>query len=142
MTTTNESDNGSTDTPEKEPARSTRGSRTKRATGTGGIVKARPKASDIIVLADNTRLVETDSLPNHRPIALDNFEIVGTLDRAGDRPIGANTFEISTIDTLPGHRPVGVSNLHIADIHTLPGDRPIAPNEVDPPTAVLMGYLD
>jgi hypothetical protein len=144
MTTTNESSNGSADTPEKEPAasRSTRGTRTKRAASTGGIVKASPKNSDVIVLADNTRLVETDSLPNHRPIALGTFEIVGTLDRAGDRPIGANTFEISTTDTLPGHRPVGVSTLHIADIHTLPGDRPIADNEVDPPASVLMGYLD
>lgn len=140
MTTTN--DSGSTDTPEKEPARSTRGTRTKRATSTGGIVKASPKNGDVMVLTDNTRVVETDTLPNHRPIALGTFEIVGTLDRAGTRPIGANTFEISTTDTLPGHRPVGVSTLHIADIHTLPGDRPIADNEIDPPTSVLMGYLD
>lgn len=143
MTTTNDSSNGSADTPEKEPARSTRGSRTKRAAASGGIVKASPKNSDVLVLSDNTRVVETDSLPNHRPIALGTFEIVGTLDRAGTRPIGANTFEISTVDTLPGHRPVGVSTLHIADIHTLPGDRPIAPNdEVDPPASILMGYLD
>jgi hypothetical protein len=143
--TTTESSNGSADTPEKEPtaSRTTRGSRTKRAaSSTGGIVKASPKDSDVIVLADSTRLVETDSLPNHRPIALGAFEIVGTLDRAGVRPIGANTFEISTTDTLPGHRPVGVNTLHIADIHTLPGDRPIADNEIDPPSSVLMGYLD
>lgn len=144
MTTTNDSSNGSADTPEKEPARSTRGTRNKRAAASdGGIVKASPKNSDVLVLADNTRVVETDSLPNHRPIALGTFEIVGTLDRAGTRPIGANTFEISTVDTLPGHRPVGVSTLHIADIHTLPGDRPIAPNdEVDPHPSILMGYLD
>lgn len=144
MTTTNDSSNGSADTPEKEPTRSTRGTRNKRgAASDGGIVKASPKNSDVLVLADNTRVVETDSLPNHRPIALGTFEIVGTLDRAGVRPIAANTFEISTVDTLPGHRPVGVSTLHIADIHTLPGDRPIAPNdEVDPPPSILMGYLD
>ena len=145
MTTTNDSSNGSADTPQKEASTTSRsrGTRTKRAATSGGIVKASPKNSDVIVLADNTRLVETDSLPNHRPIALGTFEVVGTLDRAGDRPIGANTFEISTIDTLPGHRPVGVSTLHIADIHTLPGDRPIAPNdEVDPPASILMGYLD
>lgn len=143
MTTTNDSSNGSADTPEQEPTRSTRGGRTKRTAANGGIVKASPKNSDVLVLSDNTRVVETDSLPNHRPIALGTFEIVGTLDRAGVRPIGANTFEISTVDTLPGHRPVGVSTLHIADIHTLPGDRPIAPNdEVDPPASILMGYLD
>jgi hypothetical protein len=144
MTTTNDSSTGSADTPEKETTRSTRGSRTKRNTSDGGgIVKANSEDSDVMVLADNTRVVETDSLPNHRPIALGTFEIVGTLDRAGTRPIGANTFEISTVDTLPGHRPVAVSHLHIADIHTLPGDRPIAPNdEVDPPTSILMGYLD
>ncbi|HSM83249.1 MAG TPA: hypothetical protein VLS96_16295 [Nodosilinea sp.] len=144
MTTNNEAGNGSADASEKETTASrSRGTRTKRAATSGGIVKASPKSSDVIVLADNTRLVSTDTLPNHRPIALGTFEVVGTLDRAGDRPIGANTFEISTIDTLPGHRPVGVSTLHIADIHTLPGDRPIAPNDdVDPPAAILMGYLD
>lgn len=143
--TTNDSSNGSADTPEKETTsgRSSRGSRTKRNTSSGGgIVKANSEG-DVMVLADNTRVVETDSLPNHRPIALGTFEVVGTLDRAGVRPIAANTFEISTLDTLPGHRPVAVSHLHIADIHTLPGDRPIAPNdELDPPPSVLMGYLD
>lgn len=144
MATTNDSNNGTADTPEKEPAsRSTRGSRKRASSSEGGIVKASPKNSDVMVLSDNTRVVETDTLPNHRPIALGTFEIVGTLDRAGTRPIGANTFEISTTDTLPGHRPVAVSHLHIADIHTLPGDRPIAPNdEVDPPPSILMGYLD
>ncbi|MFQ4134860.1 hypothetical protein PGN35_000920 [Nodosilinea sp. PGN35] len=145
MTTTNDSSNGSADTPEKEPARSGRGTRNKRAADSGGIVKAGPKTSDVLVLSDNTRVVETDSLPNHRPIALSEFEIVGTLgpERPIGRPIGANTFEISTVDTLPGHRPVEVSTLHIADIHTLPGDRPIAPNDqVDPPPSILMGYLD
>ncbi|MBE9139360.1 hypothetical protein IQ254_19525 [Nodosilinea sp. LEGE 07088] len=144
MTTTNASSNGGTDTPEKEATSTrSRGTRTKRAASSGGIVKASPKGNDVIVLDDNTRLVETDSLPNHRPIALSTFEVVGTLDRAGDRPIAGNTFEISTLDTLPGHRPIAVSTLHIADIHTLPGDRPIAPNdEVDPPAAILMGYLD
>lgn len=142
MTTTNDSSNGSADTPEQEPTRSTRGNR-KRAAATGGIVKASPKNGDVMVLSDDTRVVETDTLPNHRPIALGTFEIVGTLDRAGVRPIGANTFEISTTDTLPGHRPVAVSTLHIADIHTLPGDRPIADNDdVDPHPSILMGYLD
>ncbi|MBE9159063.1 hypothetical protein IQ265_19805 [Nodosilinea sp. LEGE 06152] len=143
MTTTNDSSNGSADTPEKEAARPGRGNRTKRNASTGGIVKASPDNGDVLVLSDNTRVVETDTLPNHRPIALGTFEVVGTLDRAGVRPIGANTFEISTIDTLPGHRPVAVSTLHIADIHTLPGDRPIADNDdVDPPVSILMGYLD
>ncbi len=144
MTTTNDSSNGSADTPEKEPTRSGRSNRSKRAAAGGGdIVKAALSNHDVMVLADNTRVVETDSLPNHRPIALGTFEIVGTLDRAGTRPIGANTFEISTTDTLPGHRPVGVSTLHIADIHTLPGDRPIADNDdVDPQPSILMGYLD
>ncbi|PSN12770.1 hypothetical protein C7293_18800 [filamentous cyanobacterium CCT1] len=144
MTTTNDSSNGSADTPEKEAAsRSTRGRNKRSAAAGGDIVKAGINNGDVMVLADNTRVVETDTLPNHRPIALGTFEVVGTLDRAGVRPIGANTFEISTVDTLPGHRPVAVSHLHIADIHTLPGDRPIAPNDdVDPPASILMGYLD
>lgn len=143
MTTTNDSSNGNADTPEKEPttSRSTRGTR-KRGTASGGIVKASPETGDVIVLTDNTRVAETDSLPNHRPISLGGFEIVGTIDRAGVRPIGANTFEISTTDTLPGHRPIEVSTMHISDLHTLPGDRPIAPNEIDPAPSVLMGYLD
>jgi hypothetical protein len=50
---------------------------------------------------------------------------------------------VANTDTLPGHRPIAVSTLPIADLHVLPGDRPIAPNDViDPPAAVLMGYLD
>lgn len=140
MTTSNDASNGNAETPEKEPT-SRRGSRTKRADQSGGLVKA--DTDTVFVLADNTRLVVTDSLPNHRPIALSTFEIVGTLDRAGVRPIAANTFAISTIDLLPGHRPVAVSDLQIADLHVLPGDRPIAPNDIiDPLPAVLMGYLD
>ncbi|HIK45328.1 MAG TPA: hypothetical protein IGR64_10645 [Leptolyngbyaceae cyanobacterium M65_K2018_010] len=144
MTTPNEASNGTPETPEKEttPRRSSRAARGKRTTASGGLVKAEDHGA-VIVLADNTRLVETDTLPNHRPIALSTFEIVGTLDRAGDRPIAANTFEVATTDLLPGHRPIAVSDLPISDLHVLPGDRPIAPNDViDPPAAVLMGYLD
>ncbi len=144
MTTTTNSGNGSAETPEKEPAasRPARGSRTKRASSSGDLVKANSEEHSVLVLADNSRMIETDSLPNHRPISLGTFEIVGTLDRAGKRPIGATTFEISTTDTLPGHRPIEVSTMHVSDLHTLPGDRPIAPNEIDPSPSVLMGYLD
>jgi hypothetical protein len=93
------------------------------------------------VLSDNTRVFETDTLPNHRPIELSSFEVVGTL--GGGRPIAANTFDVATTDILPGHRPVAVSTLHVSDLHVLPGDRPIAPNDVvDPAPSVLMGYLD
>jgi len=144
MTTSNTSSNDNADTPDKEETTSGRGSRSsgraKRQPKEAGLVKAEIDHSSIIVLSDNTRLVETDSLPNHRPIALSNFEVV---DWVGGRPIAANTFQISTIDTLPGHRPIAVSDLPVADLHVLPGDRPIAPNDlVDPPASVLMGYLD
>jgi hypothetical protein len=141
MTTSNDTSNSNAETPEKDTTtrRTGRGKRT--TTPEGGLVKA--EDHKVFVLADNTRLVETDSLPNHRPIALSTFEIVGTLDRAGHRPIGANTFEISTTDLLPGHRPVAVSDLLISDLHVLPGDRPIARNDtLDPQPSVLMGYLD
>ena len=139
MTTPNDASNAETAEKETSPRRS---SRAKRNTSEGGLVKA-GESGVVFVLDDETRLVETDTLPNHRPIALSNFEIVGTLDQAGHRPIGANTFLISTLDTLPGHRPIGVSTLMISDLHTLPGDRPIAPNDVvDPRPSVLMGYLD
>lgn len=140
MTTSNDASSGNADTPEKATT-SRRGGRAKRTTQDGELVKA--DNGTVMVLDDGTRLVVTDSLPNHRPISLVSFEIVGTLDRAGVRPIGANTFAISNIDLLPGDRPVAVSDLHIADLHVLPGDRPIAPNDtVDPPVGVLMGYLD
>jgi hypothetical protein len=143
--TSNSSSNGNAETSAPETSqtssRSSRSSRAKRQTKSeGGIVKADNREA-YIVLSDNSRVVETDTLPNHRPIELSNFEIVGTLP--GDRPIAANTFEVATTEILPGHRPVAVSNLPIADLHVLPGDRPIAPNDVvDPPAAVLMGYLD
>lgn len=142
MTTSNSSSNGNADTPAKEASQtSSRSSRAKRQTkSNSGIVKASAHEA-FIVLSDNTRVVETDTLPNHRPIELSSFEIVGTLP--GDRPIAANTFEVATTDILPGHRPVAVSNLPVADLHVLPGDRPIAPNDVvDPPAPILMGYLD
>ncbi|MBU6230541.1 MAG: hypothetical protein KGQ93_12740 [Cyanobacteria bacterium REEB459] len=141
MTTPNDIPSDTSEAPASPtPARS---SRTKQNAQAGGeLVKAEHHGA-VIVLDDNTRLVETDTLPNHRPIALSTFQVVGSLDRAGERPIAANTFKVSTIDTLPGHRPVAVSDLPIADLHVLPGDRPIAPNDVvDPPVAILMGYLD
>ena len=141
MTTPNETSNGNADTPDKDTS-PRRSSRAKRSPEAGNLVKASGHGA-VIVLEDETRLVETDTLPNHRPIALSTFEIVGTLDRAGVRPIAANTFAIASTDLLPGHRPVAISTLPIADLHVLPGDRPIAPNDViDPPAPVLMGYLD
>ncbi len=142
MTTSNSSSNGNADTPDKDTDQTSgRSSRAKRQNKSdSGIVKASAKKA-FIVLSDNTRVVETDTLPNHRPIELSNFEVVGSLP--GDRPIAANTFEVATTDLLPGHRPVAVSTLRVSDLHVLPGDRPIAPNDVvDPPAAVLMGYLD
>ncbi len=145
MTTPNETSNGNAETPEKETTarRTGRTTRPKRTDAAAGELVKAEGSGVVFVLDDNTRLVETDTLPNHRPIALSTFEIVGTLDRAGVRPIAANPFEVSTTDLLPGHRPVAVSDLHISDLHVLPGDRPIAPNDViDPLPSVLMGYLD
>ena len=109
----------------------------------GSLVKAQDEGKEaVFVLSDSTRLVPTDSLPNHRPIALSEFTVVGSLDMAGDRPIMADTFEIAG-DLLPGHRPIAVSTLPVSDLHFLPGNRPIAPNDVvDPPAPTLMGYLD
>lgn len=106
----------------------------------GGLVKA--EKHEIIELSDHTRVVESDSLPNHRPITVGSLEVVDTLSSAGRRPVMANSFEISTTDTLPGHRPVAVSRLKISDIDTLPGHRPIASNEIDEEPSTLMGYLD
>ncbi|MEO0768997.1 MAG: hypothetical protein AAFY72_06130, partial [Cyanobacteria bacterium J06649_4] len=106
----------------------------------GGLVKA-PK-SEIVELADHTRVVESESLPNHRPIALSEVEVVDSLSSAGVRPVMADSFEISTTDSLPGHRPVAVSTLVVSDIDTLPGHRPIASNDIDEDPTILMGYLD
>ncbi|PSN11128.1 hypothetical protein C7271_25045 [filamentous cyanobacterium CCP5] len=136
--------NGKADTPEKAE-QSAPASRSKRSSSSrsAGIVKSDAKESSIIVLEDQTRLLPTDYLPNHRPIEASDFEVVGTLDAAGMRPIMSNGFEIADSNTLPGHRPIAMSTLQISDLHTLPGNRPIAPNDViDPPAAALMGYLD
>ncbi len=145
MTTPNDVDTPTPATPESETSgrRPSRASRSKASASTGGgLVKAEGHGA-VIVLEDNTRLVESDTLPNHRPIALSTFQVVGSLDRAGERPIAANTFEVANTDMLPGHRPIAVSTLPVSDLHGLPGDRPIAPNDViDPPASILMGYLD
>lgn len=116
-----------------------RGSRTrKKPASNGGLVKAEKR--DIVILEDNTRVVETDSLPNHRPITVGSVEVVDTL--GGGRPVMADTFEIATTDTLPGHRPVAVSHLEISESGMLPGNRPIASNDIDEAPGELMGYLD
>ncbi len=106
----------------------------------GGLVKA--SKNEIIELADHTRVIESDSLPNHRPIALSNIDVVDSLSSAGMRPIMSGSFEISKTDTLPGHRPIAVSTLVISDLDVLPGHRPIANNDIDEEPHILMGYLD
>lgn len=110
------------------------------STSKGRLVKA-PK-HEIMELADHTRVVESDSLPNGRPITLSNIDVVSSLSSAGQRPIMSDSFEISTTDTLPGHRPIAVSTLVISDLDTLPGHRPIASNDIDEDPPTLMGYLD
>ncbi|MBD0266864.1 hypothetical protein [Pseudanabaena sp. FACHB-2040] len=141
MTTTNGTSNADSDTPEQPEAKTT--SRSKRQSAkNSGLVKARAE-DDVIVLANNVRLIPTEYLPNHRPIQVSDFEIVATLDSAGQRPIMANTFEIANTDVLPGHRPIEVSHFPTDDLHMLLGNRPISPNDVvDPPSFLLMGYLD
>ncbi len=131
-----ETNNGST----QDSGSSERGRKKATSNESGGIVKA--NSSEIIVLEDNTRVVETDTLPNNRPITVSEFEVVDTLSSAGIRPVMANTFEVANTDHLPGHRPVAVSTLDISDLDTLPGHRPIASNDIDEDSAVLMGYLD
>ncbi|MBE9077922.1 hypothetical protein IQ241_11565 [Romeria aff. gracilis LEGE 07310] len=133
--TTDSSDNGN------RTRRKTANSSAKGETAAqGGLVKA--EKHEIIELSDHTRVIESDSLPNHRPITVSGIEVVDTLSSAGRRPVMANSFEISTTDTLPGHRPVAVSRLKISDLDTLPGHRPIASNDIDEDPPTLMGYLD
>ncbi|MEL6249193.1 MAG: hypothetical protein AAFY78_03710 [Cyanobacteria bacterium J06648_16] len=133
-------DNGTQEgTESKTTSRSTR-SRKKPSSASNGSGLVKAEKHDIIILEDHTRVFETDSLPNHRPITVSEMEVVGTL--GGGRPIMANSFEISTTDTLPGHRPVAVSHLEISESGMLPGNRPIASNDIDEAPTELMGYLD
>lgn len=126
-------------TASKTASSSSRPRKTPAGSGSnGGLVKAEKR--EIIVLEDNTRVVEADSLPNHRPITVSEVEVVDTL--GAGRPIMADTFEIATTDTLPGHRPVAVSHLVVSESGMLPGNRPIASNDIDEAPSELMGYLD
>lgn len=108
----------------------------------GGLVKSKKATSTLAILDVNTnaQLVPTDSLPNHRPIAVSTLKVVNTLP--GNRPIMQDTLEIVNTDLLPGHRPIMASLLHSVTLDVLPGGRPIGPNEVDPDSYTLMGYLD
>ncbi|MEL7523741.1 MAG: hypothetical protein AAGJ80_19325, partial [Cyanobacteria bacterium J06553_1] len=106
----------------------------------GGLVKA-PK-NEIIELQGHVRAVESDSLPNHRPIELSDLAVVDSLSSAGVRPVMSDSFEIATTESLPGHRPVAVSTLDVSDLDVLPGHRPIASNDIDEDPGTLMGYLD
>ena len=149
MSTQNETTNGQSSTEkqtsEADNTKSTTAKSSTRREAKSSIVKTDDKDNGevVFVLNDSTRLVPTEYLPNHRPIALSNFDVVGSLDMAGDRPIMSNDFEVATTDMLPGHRPVAVSNLPISELNFLPGNRPIASNDVvDPIPSVLMGYLD
>ncbi|MEM9905104.1 MAG: hypothetical protein AAF921_08795 [Cyanobacteria bacterium P01_D01_bin.44] len=138
-TTENKNTDSSTKPPNGSNGRATRRKPTASQTKSGGLVKA--KKQDIIVLEDHTRVVETDSLPNHRPIELNDFEVVDTLNSAGNRPVMADTFAIVTTDSLPGHRPVAANSIDFSHVDLLPGNRPVASNDIDNP-AELMGYLD
>ena len=113
---------------------------TSSASKSGGIVKA--QKPDIIVLADNSRVVETNTLPNNRPVTVSDVDVVHNLSSAGVRPVMSDNFEIASTDHLPGHRPVAVSTLVVSDLDTLPGHRPIASNDIDEDPVALMGYLD
>ncbi len=130
----------STATGTRKKASSASSAEAKGDAGKGGLVKA--AKNEIMELSDHTRVVESDSLPNHRPIALSNIDVVDSLSSAGRRPIMGNSFEIANTDSLPGHRPVAVSTLVVSDIDSLPGHRPIASNDIDEDPATLMGYLD
>ena len=106
----------------------------------GGLVRA-PK-NEIMELPDHTRVVESDTLPNNRPISLSEIEVVDSMSSAGRRPIMSNSFEISTTDTLPGHRPIAVDTHDFSNVDMLPGHRPIADNDSGEDPSSLMGYLD
>ena len=108
----------------------------------GGLVKSEASEGTVMVLEDKTRLVQSNTLPNNRPIAVSDFEVVSTLTFSGMRPVMADTFKFVNLDTLPGGRPVAVSTLEISDIGFLPGNRPIASNDIDEAPSILMGYLD
>lgn len=143
MTSASESANGKADDKSTETEKATAGKATQRQAKSSLVKSPEQEPTDIIVLADDSRVVLTDTLPNHRPIGLNDFEVVGSLSSAGNRPIMADTFEVFSTDTLPGHRPVAISTLPISELDFLPGNRPIAPNEVvDPHPTILMGYLD
>lgn len=144
MSSTTEATTGQLESQGSEtPSETARKPATTRRQPKATLVKAETETPQVFVLADHTRLVQTDTLPNHRPIALSELEVVGSLNASGTRPIMANTLEIFSTDLLPGHRPVMVSTLPISDVGFLLGNRPIAPNDVvDPPAPVLMGYLD
>ncbi|WP_008311864.1 hypothetical protein [Leptolyngbya sp. PCC 6406] len=145
MTSTNEAANGQAEAKAAEASAETPRKTTTRRQPKNSIVKSKDTEgeSGVILLEDHTRLVVTDSLPNHRPIALSDLEVVGSLNSSGSRPIMANTMEVFSTDLLPGHRPVMVGTLHLSELNFLMGNRPIAPNDtVDPLPAALMGYLD
>ncbi len=143
MTITNEAADSQADAKVETAKTGTTARKTTRRQSKSPIVKAEEEKGTVFVLSDQTRIVSTDSLPNHRPIGLNEFHVVGTLHSAGSRPIMADTMEVFSTDLLPGHRPVAVNTLPISDLDFLPNHRPIAPNDVvDPAPSVLMGYLD
>ncbi|MEM6423619.1 MAG: hypothetical protein AAGF66_01720 [Cyanobacteria bacterium P01_H01_bin.119] len=107
----------------------------------GELVKA-SSDSEIVISADHAKLIETDTLPNRRPIEVSQMKVAHTLSSGGSRPVMEDTLAIASTDILPGHRPIAVSTLKVMENSGLPGNRPVASNDIDEDPATLMGYLD
>ncbi len=99
----------------------------------GGLPNGRP------IFPQTFEYYDSDTLPEHRPIALSTFKVVALLP--GDRPIAARHFDYLEGSDLPGQRPIAKSTLVYDENSTLPGGRPIAQNQPDA-SGKLMGYLD
>ena len=98
------------------------------------------EASESTTNTGTMQLIESNRLPNNRPIDASNLVIHDTVNMSGMRPIGSNKKTAEIVSWID-NRPVFSSNFDDNQTHLGYGGRPIASNRGNDFDEML-GYLD
>ena len=98
------------------------------------------EASESTTNTGTMQLIESNLLPNNRPIDASKLVIHDTVNMSGMRPIGSNQKTAQIVSWID-NRPVFSSNFDADQTHLGYGGRPIASNRGNDFDEML-GYLD
>jgi hypothetical protein len=99
------------------------------------------EASESTTNTGTMQLIESNRLPNNRPIDASSLIIHDTVNMSGMRPIASNNKETAQIVSWIDNRPVFSSNFDDDQTNLGYGGRPIASNKGNDFDEML-GYLD